>query len=64
MRRMAWRHAAEGVESDDASDDVAFDGDDGLTRLYRETRADIVKWMKARARGEMRSPPGGVGGHK
>lgn len=61
VRRMAWRHVAEGAEADDASDDVAFDGDGALTVLYHETRSGILKWMRARSRGVMGPPPGGVG---
>ena len=69
VRKMVWQHAADAV---DDLPDVAIDStrhedeaipptDARMTALYRATRAALVKWMRARGRGVMGPPPGGVG---
>jgi len=70
VRRQAWADLAAVADEEAAKPNAKLDpllgvgGDESLKDLYVSTRQEILKWMNARARGEMRSPPGGVGGHK
>ncbi len=60
VRRMVWREAADCFEHEGESVEAMGLSPD-LADLYNDTRLSLVRWMKARGRGVMGPPPGGVG---
>lgn len=59
-RRAAWRAAARAIQRSGARELRGLEDD--VSELAETTLRAIIDYCEARARGEMRSPPGGVGG--
>ena len=71
VRRQAWRDLAYLAERADEAllpavpnVDHGIDRSEAMADLYIKTRREVLRWMKARGRGVMGPPPGGVGVRK
>lgn len=60
LRRDVWRRVADAA---DAALSTAYPEtpDDELATVWRDTRAAVLYYLRARADGALPSPPGGVG---